>query len=1542
MSGEERQDWGVVEDTSSPVCPSPQPEYAPASKQPASSNTAASAQSTASLDGNVPPPASSVDKRAHQELHPLVSLVKNPTTAVERLTALEVYDLYRTVEACLQAFLSSDHAAEEVVGTKTVHHACFLLQCTSFVSLHVLRQDGAGGLVDAHSTVELAKEMTERVLDVFEWAGRSSTPSVGLEALHALSVICVERNITQETILSAGDKVRAHKSIPLEGLLVSAEPSRPGRSSEVATSPELNLQLSRLIGALGPSGSTSSKSSTFAKQLPVSSWLQPHRGWQEKCRIHVAGTAAGPRRVTAVLCDLVERQPLATRHLEFAVEGMRVVHLLGFELEEMSWNLIRLIRHVAWAASHPQEDADDNDAAVSATKSSVASRLLMSALDVDGGPKEEGRTAKIHFRRNLEVLIVTHLFADGSSSAAPMLGARSELLGLAVSIMSKIINRVIADGIPEAEHKMLNAISLAKLAEACRQVPKEFVLGKDSGWECTTAYSALARFSIVMQVAGERILIRLLSSLASSHAELMDTSKGGLLLSGFWGAKSTAGRDATAVSIAPFEGPLQSPAGHARGRGKEDRVASSISQSLKKTFGSEKQDGVVSSVNPHIVKHRPGGSGKVREAEGNLRSIDRLLTESLFKFPASDMCGPFLVKKLTPAVFNALLDLLEIASVARPKSSATAASPNLAPRNMVRHLSFAIVDKGYLSEDRGRGVLEAAVQRWPLCMPLEVLALVARIAIHDASSSVQGDAAGGGQHRDSNLVLLLWNSLLGVFEATGNAGVVGVGGSVRAVESKETAVERVGPAASQDPKSEGRLGAEKKSISSSKRTVSSRPLRAASKPVLQIEYARVMVLLFATLTSKTKGSVLENVVRLFIRSVEMYKVSDKRGPPSSTLQALLALLHYMMHNFSSPCDSLMFSLEAFMLGEIMAVDEKPSGRGDWGQDGGVASLEPLIRVSIDKPDQSAAVRAFDFLQLEVLNLAWNVAALDPEAVRILQRDGKILSQLLEACQKLQDHLFTLEMNNYRDKVLTACLLHAACRFDNQLQEAALSERVKGGEGMVRFAGIAHIQCQPTIKYLMGLRARFRCWVMDSGPKFILRQILEETEVITKSWTTDSGGQETCLVLVCLDALLNLQRLLLCGEEISARRASDRDEVPNPAVHMVHSDIQQLLEDLDAVMAVLHKCHMLLLTWWSTRGGSSTCPGSTSEIVDAAWAAGLPVEGNSTAPRTGPTNDLAGIRAATGAFCDAILGQRPITHDQSQVMWKDFLLWDTHVLASLMHSFGASGTPKHSAAGHSGSGKPSAIHRVGFWGDCELRSAVGTTCRLLQLMMALSSRLAFMRDVSSLDAGPAGRERSFVETCTDRLLVMVADVSTDQRLRFVHADSESCLRVLATSEDVQQQLLDLSNLRRIDSFLQAASGFSGSRPYVFERDDTRAPFILEHCIASVRELISDGKRSSALLIFYLDSSKKMTGSISTISGLIGPGWERAHSEGVQGKGNIALLLHIFMLSSDPNIIRDVLRLFRFILEKPPSAVCACGGCCYRYFSAANFDKHACSC
>jgi hypothetical protein len=354
--------------------------------------------------------------------------------------------------------------------------------------------------------------MADRVLDALEWAGKTSTASAGVEAIKALSVICVDKNITQETMHSASDKIQAHKKIPLEDLFANTSeiiaPSTSAAPSVLARS--LGSQLSRLTRPLGSAAYAGSKSSSFAKQLPVSSHMQPHRGRQEESRMHLAAADA-PRRVTQALCELVEGGELSVKNLECAFEGVKLAQRCNFPVHEMYWNFMRLVRHVAWEAAHSHLQSDLVDEVAVASKSAAAHRLILSILEMEGGARE------LHFRRNVEVMLLSHMFADDVDASAPLISLKSDLFSMALSLITKMMNRVVADGVRVTEQAAsVHDDALDMLAQASRQVPKISVLHEGCGWDCTQVYSAHTRLSVLMSVAGERILIRLFGALGSA------------------------------------------------------------------------------------------------------------------------------------------------------------------------------------------------------------------------------------------------------------------------------------------------------------------------------------------------------------------------------------------------------------------------------------------------------------------------------------------------------------------------------------------------------------------------------------------------------------------------------------------------------------------------------------------------------------------------------------------------------------------------------------------------------------------------------------------------------------------------------------------------------------------------------------------------------------------------------------------------------------------------------------------------------------------
>jgi len=98
------------------------------------------------------------------------------------------------------------------------------------------------------------------------------------------------------------------------------------------------------------------------------------------------------------------------------------------------------------------------------------------------------------------------------------------------------------------------------------------------------------------------------------------------------------------------------------------------------------------------------------------------------------------------------------------------------------------------------------------------------------------------------------------------------------------------------------------------------------------------------------------------------------------------------------------------------------------------------------------------------------------------------------------------------------------------------------------------------------------------------------------------------------------------------------------------------------------------------------------------------------------------------------------------------------------------------------------------------------------------------------------------------------------------------------------------------------------------------YILEHCIKTVRQLVNHPKRSTAMVMFYLDNPTSIVNK-SPLPTIPIHCIDEALPDGIRGKGKIAALLHILVLSSHPKIIRDLVLLLRSILEKPASAALA---------------------
>jgi len=1293
----------------------------------------------------------------------------------------------------------------------------------------------------------------------------------------------------------------------------------------------------------------SSRSTSFAKHLPVSSWMQLHRGRQEVCRIHLVSNN-GPRRVTRALCELVERGALSTCSLDCATEGVKLAQLCSFPMDAMYWNWIRVVRHVAWEAANPQSQANIGDESSVATKSTAAQKLIMAILEMEGGAHE------IHFRRNLEVLVLSHMFTDHASSSAAMLAVKSDLFAMALSLMTKMMNRVIADGVPQSEQKpSAHDSSLEKLEQACRRSnsplspsPSLCVLQEGCGWQCTAVYTAHARFSILMSVTGEGILIKLFSALSSAFIKPLDPASTLPLSSAI---HNTTGRELPKLQKTPGLGmlPLESPL-KVTARFKDS--PSTPTSSLKSS--TVKSPEPASSPSAQIIKHRLVQTGKVREGESNVRSIDRLLNDHIFKFPASDMLGPLIVKHLSVDVLNGFLDVLEACSASpRAKSEATSSTSATPRHGGIRQLAFAMVDRGYLSDERGRLLLEAAVYRWPVRMPRQVLALVSRIALRDASLAAQ-------QQTDSPLVMLLWNASLASLDVLGDDITVPLADAESAETTAEVAVSSCSSVASSSPVLSAELLGPTKL--DSKKLAVTRNADTSSRPVLHMDHARVLVLLFTTLTEQKRGELLIKTVDMLERHALKCHAPGApytSGPPSPALMGLLPLVHYTMYNFSQPCDSLVCSIESFLCGEAQASDEKKRST-DWG----VSSVECLLRFSIDDPDRAATIKSLDMSQMEVLNLSWMASQVDVEAVRVLQAADDRMARLVESTQLVMQHsLFksspqesflsslvsTPQMLGYRDQVIRAAVLQSACLFNKHVHESLLSvcaqpatmDSAAGAHEAVH--GAAPQQAAAILRYLLGLRGKLQRSVQGgsgqaAASKLLLREIVDATDVIAKSWTcrdwsSSSSGDwssESCMPLVCLDALLALLRLLLCGTETScsperqdvnievvdgAGLGAGRDGVGAGLNHLdtgIDEHSQHVLEDLDGVMACIHKCLSLVVSCWAALDSAANAVSTTSmpiqganwQVRQAALGAGLPVEA-STSRATGVRNKADSMRTAVASFCASQL-QVPTSSGPQGLpseACSRYLEWDAQVQASLVLSVGK-GTQGLGAA------------------HGQLATAVNLTCRVAEVISALGTKLVTLQQATKQIADTAssqsrcGRQSTMLDTSIERLLVLMADVTTDERLHLVHSQCEAWLHTLSVSEEIQQQHRDLSSLRRVDTFLQVL----GTQQLHLEANNASVTYILEHCIKTVRQLVNHPKRSTAMVMFYLDNPTS-TVNKSPLPTIPIHCIDEALPEGIRGKGKIAALLHILVLSSDPKIIRDLVLLLRGILEKPASAALA---------------------
>ena len=228
------------------------------------------------------------------------------------------------------------------------------------------------------------------------------------------------------------------------------------------------------------------------------------------------------------------------------------------------------------------------------------------------------------------------------------------------------------------------------------------------------------------------------------------------------------------------------------------------------------------------------------------------------------------------------LEVLEANSLAPPPSVGTMSSMKTVdaaanshaqspPRNTVRRLAFALVDKGYLSNPKGQMILETIARRWPLWVPREVLALAARIAMCDAALAAQ-KSSGIHSSTDSKLVIVLWKSFLDVFDPD----VARDGGDGA---DKVSAVDATDPASAIQSPDARPL---KRGTTTDCGGITGRGdvLMVNPPPVLHTDHARLMVFCFATLSREGKHQLLAKMVALFGKHVSRYQ----GGRPDASLQ----------------------------------------------------------------------------------------------------------------------------------------------------------------------------------------------------------------------------------------------------------------------------------------------------------------------------------------------------------------------------------------------------------------------------------------------------------------------------------------------------------------------------------------------------------------------------------------------------------------------------------------------------------------------------------
>ena len=648
--------------------------------------------------------------------------------------------------------------------------------------------------------------------------------------------------------------------------------------------------------------------------------------------------------------------------------------------------------------------------------------------------------------------------------------------------------------------------------------------------------------------------------------------------------------------------------------------------------------------------------------------------------------------------------------------------------------------------------------------------------------------------------------------------------------------------------------------------------------------------------------------------------------------------HCIMSNFRQAPDTMVSALESFLRGDAHTSSTRKAGADEGG-----ACVERLLRAATaageaERAERKASSKTSDISPTDIAELNWNAGPVDYGAVRLLLAANDCMPRLVQATHTLLEKLFspaslasTFESSaspsvssappsaspaattlkdkaqsiTFKDKATTACLLQAAYLFHRYLHQALLESGTPETSKMSTYDDARHT---PSLRLLVEFRAKFSRWAHGSGPALELRELTEATLEMAKgslearstpSQDQNAGspaGAEWGVVLVCLDALLALQRRLLAGEHQHVSSSATGDNG-----NEMETTGDTVLELLEPVISSIQMSHNLILAWWAADSVGITTAQNSNFVCEAALLAGLPVEASAHNGRDAGEEEsgLGGrcqrtaIVCAGDDFCKALLAHtRELAHANSQT--HAFLCWDAQVQASLVQGMGGVGGGKDGRIRH-------------------LASGVSVTCRLVELVSCLCAKLARIRQgLASSNAGSA-QDTAVLDQSMQRLLVLIADLTTDDRLQFVHAECQGWLRSLSASEDTHQQLLDVSNLRRVDAFMQEV----GRQQKVLDQHDTSASSVFEHCITVVRELVNDARRSSALVVLYLDCSPVKSPRPPTPVHSI----SEALAEDEQGQGNIAALLHMVVVSAAPKIIRDVLRLFRAILEKPSSAALA---------------------